>query len=258
MHSPGPIVLPKNRGRLAFTLVELLVVIAIVTILAALSLTALSSLQDSSTITATAYNVSGILENARAYAMANNTYTWVGFYEEAPNTATISSTVVAVQPPYTQAKSNVGQVLIGVMASLDGTRNFTTTSNLVAVQKLVVIHNLHITNLTNLPNNLTGNLATRPTATSFLDCESSVLNSTASLGFPVLFNYTFYKTICFSPRGEAELDTATSPSTVTTTLQHLIEIGLVSTHAGTVNASGANLVAIQITGLGGAVKIYRP
>jgi hypothetical protein len=216
-------------------------------------------LQDSGNVTAAAYNVSGILENARAYAIANNTYTWVGFYEEASNAATTASTLVAQPPPYTQANSNVGQVLIAAMASIDGTRNFTTSSNLVAIQKLVVIRNLHVTNITALPANAAGNLAGRPAADSFLDSESSTLNSTSALGgFPSMFNFTFYKTICFSPRGEAEMDAATSPATITTSLKHLIEIGLVSTHGGTLNVNGQNLVALQITGVGGAVKIYRP
>jgi len=251
--------LGQSHTKGAFSLLELLVVMAIIAVLVALSVASLGSLQDTGNITSAAYNVSGILENARAYAMSNNTYTWVGFYEEAPNAATTSSTVVAQQPPYTQANSNVGKVLIGSMASLDGTRTFTVSSNLVAVQKLVVIPNLHITNLTALPNNLAGTLASRPAANSFLDSESTTLNSTSGLGgFPVLFNFTFYKTICFSPRGEAEVDTVTAPTTITTSLQHLIEIGLVSTHGGVVNTNSQNLIAIQITGLGGTVKIYRP
>ena len=247
---------------------ELLAVLAITIILSFLVVQSIGSLQDSGNLTSAAYNVSGILENARAYAMANDTYTWVGFYEEAPNGPTTSSTVVAQPPPYTQANSNVGQVLIGVMASLDGTRNFTSSANLVAIQKLAVIRNLHITNLTNTSPTykIAGNLATRPTINStastkdsiYMDCESPTLNSTTSLGFPVILNYTFYKTICFSPRGEALLDTATSTSTNSYSLQHLIEIGLVPTHGGVVNTSTANLVAIQITGLGGIVKIYRP
>jgi prepilin-type N-terminal cleavage/methylation domain-containing protein len=259
MKSSAPITSPLGQphAKGAFTLVELLSVLAIAAILSVLVVQSIGALQDTGNITSAAYNLSGILENARAYAMANNTYTWVGFYEEAPNGATVSSTVIANPPPYTQANSNVGQVLVGVAASLDGTRSF-TSGNLVAVQKLTVIRNLHITSLVPLANNLTGNLATRTTADSYLDCENTTLNSTSALGFPVISNFTFYKTICFSPRGEAELDTVNSSSTITSTMQHLVEIGLVPTHGGIVNKSATNLVALQISGLGGVVKIYRP
>jgi hypothetical protein len=33
-------------------------------------------------VTSAAYAIKGVLEQGRTYAMANNTYTWVGFYEE--------------------------------------------------------------------------------------------------------------------------------------------------------------------------------
>ena len=33
-------------------------------------------------VTSAAYTIKGVLDTARTYAKANNTYTWVGFYEE--------------------------------------------------------------------------------------------------------------------------------------------------------------------------------
>ena len=252
----------RDRKR-AFTLIELLLVMAVVALLAALSLQSISSLQDSGNITAGAYNLSGILENARAYAMSNNTYTWVGFFEESNSVGTRTTTPINVAPPYTSP--NVGRLIVCVVAAIDGTKNLTrvdptsglTVSNLVALQKLTGIQNLHITNLnTSLapatgsatqPNTLSG----RPVANSFLDNENGAVAAISPYTFS-MYNYTFYKTISFSPRGEAELDVP-SP-----TLQHLIEIGLLPTHGGTVNTATKNLFAIQITGLGGVVELFRP
>src|SRR6267143_310516 len=66
----------------AFTLVELTVVIGIMVLLAALMVPAFTSIKGAGDVTSAAYTVKGVLEQARTYAKANNTYTWVGFYEE--------------------------------------------------------------------------------------------------------------------------------------------------------------------------------
>ena len=71
-----------------FTLMELMVVIGIVVILAALIAPAFTNLKSAGDVTNAAYTIKGVLEQARTYAMANNTYTWVGFYEEATTAAT--------------------------------------------------------------------------------------------------------------------------------------------------------------------------
>ncbi len=245
----------RSQVRRAFSLVELLVVMAIIAILVGLSVASIKGLQDSGNITQAANNITGVLENARAYAMANNTYVWVGFYEEATTSAGASA-LHNQAPPYKAPA--VGRLVIGVAAALDGTSSLTTT-NLTAVQKLTIIPNIHLTNInttlapaasnTSLPNNLAG----RPLADSFLDSEDSSTSSelpSATESFQ-LNNYQFYKAICFNPQGGAEMET---PNKV---LQHAIEIGLVPTHNGAVNTTTKNLVALQITGAVGSVKIYR-
>src|SRR5438105_12694852 len=72
------------RRRLAsgFTLIELLVVIGIMILLTALFTPAFTNLKIGSDVTSAAYTIKGVLDQARTYAIANNTYTWVGFYEE--------------------------------------------------------------------------------------------------------------------------------------------------------------------------------
>jgi hypothetical protein len=63
-------------------------------------------------------------------------------------------------------------------------------------------------------------------------------------------NYTFYKTIRFTPDGEANINS-------TYTLKHEGEIGIKPTHGSAVDTNSPNVVAIQFTGVGGNVKIYR-
>src|ERR1700761_3327578 len=75
-------------ARTGFTLVELLTVIAVMSLLTAMSLPVMNSIKDSQNVSLGTASVSSALLRARAYAMAHDTYVWVGFYEEAANTTT--------------------------------------------------------------------------------------------------------------------------------------------------------------------------
>src|SRR5207248_2044597 len=102
----------RSRGvvqrKRAFTLLEMLVVMAIIALLMVLVAPAFTSLKSAGDVTGAAYTVKGVLDQARTYAMANNTYTWVGFYEE-----NVSST--------TPGTVGVGRLVMSIVASKDGT-----------------------------------------------------------------------------------------------------------------------------------------
>jgi len=88
------------------------------------------------------------------------------------------------------------------------------------------------------------------------DPASAVAPPNPSLQFqyPLSGNasYTFGKIVQFSPRGEGVIDNSNYMS------KAVSEIGVEPTHGAVVPASvPANVVAIQFTGLGGSVKIYR-
>ena len=105
-------------NRSAFSLIELLVVMGIIAILSSLAIPAFNAIRGGGSLTKAANDVSGILEQARAYAMAQNTYVWVGFKKEGTDT-----------------------LLVGVSASPSGTTN---TNNLVSISRLVRIENLQL------------------------------------------------------------------------------------------------------------------
>ena len=63
-----------------FTLLELLIVVGIIATLLVLMAPAFTYIKGGTDVTSAAYTIKGVLDTARTYAKANNTYTWVGFY----------------------------------------------------------------------------------------------------------------------------------------------------------------------------------
>src|SRR2546430_7935984 len=110
----------KNPERCcaAFTLLELLIVVGIIGLLMVLIAPAFTYIKGGTDVTSAAYTIKGVLDTARTYAKANNTYTWVGFYEE--NVAN------PVSPnPDTPA---VGRLIMSIVASKDGTTIYDPSS----------------------------------------------------------------------------------------------------------------------------------
>ena len=244
--------LPKQRdpeSLRGFTLIELLIVISIIAILMVLLAPAFTSLKSAGDVTGAAYTIKGVLETARTYAKANNTYTWVGFYEED-----VSST--------TPGTPGIGRLVISIVASKDGTNVASSgqilSAKLVQVGKLTKIDNVHLATFpdaTATPPPIS--FDTRPPVT-FGGTRYSLAgmpDSTTPFLYPLsgTTQYPFMKVVQFGPSGEARIanNSTYSPQTAA-------EIGLEPTHGAAIpSPTPANLVAIQFTGEGGNVRIYR-
>jgi hypothetical protein len=248
-----------------------MVVMGITVLLSVLVVPAFTTLKSSGDVTTAAQTIAGTLGQARTYAMSNNTYTWVGFYEEA--TSSLAPTVVS--PPY----SGKGRLMLAIVKSLDGTSIFADSdpsavlpaTRIAQVGKLVKIEQVHITDIgappsptpnpTPLPNSLNARPDLPYTYAAGLSADhfnriSSDSSDKTKFWF-VAQGYTFYKTVRFTPRGEANINSTYS-------LKVAAELGVVPTHGDAVPtpppAGGrysGNVAAIQFSGVSGNFKVYR-
>src|SRR5438874_443571 len=107
-----------NREQAAFSLLEMMAVVFILLLVVGFLSPALTSLKSAGDVSSAAYTVKGVLDQARTYAKANYTYTWVGFFEEDVS-----------QPSTTpQATAGIGRIVISVVASNHGNNIYNTSS----------------------------------------------------------------------------------------------------------------------------------
>jgi type II secretory pathway pseudopilin PulG len=230
------------NARRAFTLLELLIVIGIMIALTALVVPAFTNLKSSNDLTSAANATKDALDTARTYAKANNTYTWVGF------AGSIGTTAASV----------TGRVQVAIVASKDGTSLWSANgslppASLTQIGKMITLDNVHIGD-TGTPDSTVGSdFENRAT----VDANYKIA-SAANTAYPFTVQQTtFNKWIQFSPRGEALVDGGTF------SIVHYSEVGVLPTHgtALAVTQSGGkylgNVVAIQISGYGGGVRLYR-
>jgi prepilin-type N-terminal cleavage/methylation domain-containing protein len=252
--------------RAGFTLIELLIVIGIMGVLLVLIAPAFTSIKSGTDVTSAAYTIQGVLDTARTYAKANNTYTWVGFYEEDVSQPSITH---GTDP----CAGCVGRLVMSIVASMDRTtiydpKNPATIdpTRLTQVGKLTKINNVHLWTHTDAPSATGSTFDTRPNiASGYCIGNSSPANSATPFQYPVgnpapSAQYTFVKAIEFTPRGEARINNSTvnNIGAEIFPLQPVAEIAIEPTHGATVPASvPANSVAIQFTGIGSNVRIYR-
>jgi prepilin-type N-terminal cleavage/methylation domain-containing protein len=274
---PDLVIPPPNHKPHAFTLVELVVVIAIIAALTVLLAPAFTNLKGANDFTNAAYTIKSVLEQARTYARVNNTYTWVGFYEE-------SGSIASTNPP----TAGSGRLVLSSVASADGTTVYGSTpgaidpTRLMQVARLVKIDHLHLPLLA-IGTGTGDAFDTRPALqfepvagynyARFGELNAApphtapYTNSQYPFQYPVGNpapppQYTFLKTLQFSPRGEVRINGNNYD------IRRIVEIGLLPTRGGAIpiatNGAGTssatydgNVIAIQISGFGSIVRLYR-
>ena len=241
---------PNLQG---FSLVEILAVLSIASILSLLVSTGFQSILGT-VENGQVSDIANTFVRARAYAMANNTYVFVGIQE-----------VNASNPSTGTQTPGVGRIGVTVVASSDGTRGYQTSisastplTSLNVVLPVRHYDNLHLTTSSGIANSVLPNASTGSTYNLANTSAASFTTFTWPLGSASPQYPTFggsgisnNTVIQFNPQGEAQIVTGQ----YTDSILQWIEIDLSPTPGTTV--SGSNPATILIDGASGSVSTYR-
>lgn len=205
----------------AFSLVELLTVVAIVAVLATAAGPMMSESGRAGNATKGLVEISGILEQARGYAVSRNTYVWVVF--------------------------TANPVMVTAFASADGSSQGVGPGDTVAVpssaftqiEKLKTLENCRIADVL-------------PPGSALESTGFSPAGENLSQG--PRFNYSarggidFTRSVMFTPSGQARQGSV---------LPSKFQMVVVPTRGESIDDT-ANTSVIQVSGLTGRIKVYRP
>lgn len=223
----------RRRG---FTLTELLVVVAIMALLTTVGLPSIGGIGSAGKMTQAVVELSGLMDQARQYAVAQNTYVWIAFLKDT-------------------TAQNQDQVTVAVIASQDGTDpnpapggaydyGAVPNASLVLLGKVRSFSQLQLKAAGTFTASDIASLAGLPAAGTANDLSSQ---ATFHVPLPGAAAAAFTQSIVFLPTGEAR--NGAGPI-------DLLEFGLEpeKTQAALL---AANAAVVRVSGLTGQTMVYR-
>jgi len=211
---------------------ELMCVLAIMSVLASMSWPSIVGILSGDRLTNNAYELSGLIQQARTTAMTQHTYVWLGFYSYTQNGA--PALMVA------SLAENSG------LATVVPTTSSLPNSNFQLAGKPVILNNVSIATVSNYTN----------PALPGLDVpdNTDVGSQTYSFSMSVLgiANATFNNVIAFGPDGQTYLPTTTGALGSNPVL--CVGVGLTASPG---SAKNLHTAAVQVHGLSGQVSVFQ-
>jgi prepilin-type N-terminal cleavage/methylation domain-containing protein len=231
---------PSHQQR-AFSLVEMLVVISIMAILTAIAAPSLMGPTSSGRMNKNLLKLSGLLEEARQYAIAQNTYVWVAFEPgtDATGAKTLSVALVA---------SNDGTDPASPSSWSGNSYGTVPSAQMGLVSKIVTLNQFSLSDAGTYGTAILPSLPATPTPVSS-PANSLASNSSGFFNLQIPGTsglQTFTEAVEFTPTGEAR--NGSNPV-------DLVELDC-QPQRGT-SSDTNNVAVIRVNGLTGESIIYR-
>ena len=238
------------RKSRAFTLVEMLAVLVVIGILLAAVVPSIRLMAGRS-FSGSVNDIASTFEQARAYAMANNTYVYVGIYEADASQPT------SVCP---QA-AGTGRVYLAVAQYKDGTSGYSggqwSSGKLASINRMLRFASLHTVPVTQVPPTLPRMDATPDSGDVDLSAKAAQTTfSGTDLGMSATINPVsrFSWVIQFSPAGSANVVTSLpSPPS----LPPYIQLAFMPTRGTVASKNTSDCAGLQIDGVTGLVDTFQ-
>lgn len=240
MHTPPVKVIAKtalHRGARAFTLIELLTVIAVMSVLVSLCVPAISSITMGGKWNQSLSELAGTLDQARQYAIAQNTYVWVAMHPTTDsvngdelNVAVLASKTGTDPSPWTSYGAVPNDQLDLIMKP--------KAFQQVKLEEAGFFKSDKVPSLPSTPSTDAGNSPAQTSGAGFF--KVTMPGTSAPKGFT--------RVIQFTPGGEARIAQGS--------VIDVIEFGMHPTRGA--KADDNNVAVLRVNGLTGQTKIYRP
>jgi prepilin-type N-terminal cleavage/methylation domain-containing protein len=238
--------LPSRRASRAFTLVELLVVIAIMAIMAAVAIPALKGLNAAGQFNKSLRQITATIDQARSYAVAQNTYVWVLFYKNPAATASTLDSVYVAAFASNDGTDTVGIGNSGTLTPPAAAGTPPPFSQIFRPQSFAALK-------CSLPSGVAG-YPTAGTTTTLVADPATAPGATLSLGKTTTLSTTPVAVIEFLPSGGVQVN-AKADTTSLIAATALVFEPLRGDNQ--VDPNHLNMATIWINGITGLTAVYR-